>query len=234
VNVCKKICGIVYIYKRNKVMLNRKKQFQTQPQQSAVESPTEKEETGNELELKVSVKIGNRIIENDINECLHIPTVDKLNPVYLANMMAEIPQLHARWNILYNEAVFDYDILKTKFEVWISRKSREYRGELNKIEKGRITEGMINEAVQLDPEYTKLNDAISEAKKNMKHILALANGFGEKGERIVNIASMMKWEGEVLGKGGKVGETKYTHIGRREVEEIEQKKDLSKNSGWPT
>lgn len=215
-------------------MLNRKKQFQLQ--QTNVNTSTEKETSdGNELELKVTVKIGEKVIENDINESLHIPTVDKLNPVYLANMMAEIPQLHARWNILYNEAVFEYDILKTKFEVWISKKSREYRGELSKIEKGRITEGMISEAVQLDPEYKTINKEIAEAKKNMKHILALANGFGEKGERIVNIAAMMKWEGEVLGKSGKVGESRsYSPIGRREVEEIEAKKDLNKNSGWPT
>jgi hypothetical protein len=213
-------------------MLNRKKQFQSQNVE--VSDLTEKEENGEELELKITVKIGDKIIENDINESLHIPTVDKLNPVFLANMMAEIPQLHARWNILYNEAAFDYDLKKTKFEVWLSRKSKEYRAELSKIEKGRITEGMINEAVQIDPEYTIINKEIAEAKKNMKHILALANGFGEKGDRIVNIAAMMKWEGEVLSKSGKMGETKsYQHI-KREVEEIESRKDINKNSGWPT
>ena len=80
------------------------------------------EEDSSKYKVKLSVKIGGRLIESDIEDSLSIPTVDKLNPTMIANMMAEIPSLHARWNFLYNEAVFEYDIshvgfyYKIKFE----------------------------------------------------------------------------------------------------------------------
>lgn len=186
-----------------------------------------------ELEIKVKVRVGNKTIENDINDSLHIPTVDKLNPTIISNMIREIPSLHARWNFLYNEAVFEYDIMKTKLEVWISRKAKTYRQELNKLEKGRVTEKMIDESIKLDPEFEQMNEDLAEAKKNMKHILALANGFGEKGDKVISIASMMKWEGEILSKSKNVGDDKnYKHI--QKEKNIENNKDLEKNDGWPT
>lgn len=188
------------------------------------------------LDIKVKVRIGSRIIEEDVNEALYIPTVDKLNPTAISNMMAGIPALHARWNFLYNEAVFEYDILKTKLDVWLARKAREFRKELEKLkDKGRVTEGMVNEALRMDPEYKKINDELAEAKKNMKHILAIANGFGEKGDKIISIASMMKWEGEVLNKTNRArpDDKTYQHI-QKESEEIEGRKDISVNDGWPT
>lgn len=190
------------------------------------------------LELKIKINIGKKIIEADINESLYIPTLDKINHIMISNAMAEIPSLHARWNVLYNEAVYDYDIQKTRLEVWISRKSRDYRHELNKLEGSKVTEKMVLEAVQLDPEYQIISDGLAESKKNMKHVLALANGFGEKGEKLISIASMMKWEGENLANSRRTSSgSSYHHIqksdAKRNVDEIEDKKSLDVNGGWP-
>lgn len=160
------------------------------------------------FKIKLSIKIGNKLIESDLDEALYVPTVDKLNPTMLSNMMSEIPALHARWNFLYNEAVYEYDILKTKLEVWNARKSREYRRQLSSDSK-KVTERMVEDMIHLDPEYKKLNDDISIAKKSMKQILAQANGFGDKGDKIISIASMMKWEAENLAGASR---KKYKHI----------------------
>jgi len=188
-----------------------------------------------EFKVRLSVIIGGKLIESDLDEALHIPTVDKLNPVILANMMAENAALHARWNFLYNEAVYEYDINNTKLEVWIAKKSHEYRQSiLNTQDKdgkpGKVTESMVDAALKADPEYESRNNDLAKSKKNMKHILALANGFGEKGEKVVSIASMMKWEAENLGGSGKVGQ-KYQHIKKSDENYTF---DKSKNDGWPT
>src|SRR5271157_3074530 len=98
--------------------------------------------------IKVSVKIGDKLIEQDLEESLSIPTSDKLTLPLILKMLAENPVLHARWNVLYNESVFEFDILKTRFEVWLSKKSTEYRKELEKVTKGRVTDKMVEDMIR--------------------------------------------------------------------------------------
>jgi hypothetical protein len=153
----------------------------------------------------------------------------------ILGLLAENPSLHARWNFLYNEAVCDYDMAKTKFEIWLSRKSTEYRKELEKVSKGRVTDKMVEDMIKCDPEYEKISNEMSESKKNMKHIFVLANGFGEKGDKIVNIASLMKWEAENLGARhfSEKNEKRYQHV-KRDQEEKKEDLNLDVNDGWPT
>jgi hypothetical protein len=180
--------------------------------------------------IKVSVKIGDRLIEQDLEDSLSIPTSDKLTLPLILKMLAENPVLHARWNVLYNESVFEFDVLKTKFEVWLSKKSSEYRKELEKVTKGRVTDKMVEDMIRADSEYEKISNEVALAKKNMKHIFVMANGFGEKGDKIVNIASMLKWEAENLGGKGSLERKQYHHIKR----DFEEKTDPKVNDGWPT
>ena len=184
----------------------------------------------NVFSVTFNVKIGDRVIEGDLDKSLHIPTIDKLNPAMISNMMAEIPSLHARWNFFYNEALYEYDMKNTKLDIWLAKKSQEYRKQL--AQDGKVTEKMIDETVKSDPEFERFSEELARAKKNMKHILAQANGFGEKGEKLINIASMIKWEGENLIGGNRMsGQKTYGHI-KKKSEEYQQ--DISKNDGWPT
>jgi len=182
--------------------------------------------------IKVTVKIGDKLIEQDLEESLSIPMSDKLTLPMLLQMLAENPSLHSRWNVLYNESVYEYDLLKTKFEVWMSKKSSEYRKELEKVSKGRVTDKMVDELIKADPEYERICSDLSLSKKNMKHIFAIANGLGEKGDKLVNIASMLKWEAEKLGGNTLLESKKYQHI-KRDFEKDENF-DLKVNDGWPT
>ena len=193
----------------------------------------EDNDDGKKFSVKIDVKINNKTIKEDVEDALHIPTIDQLNTIKLSNMMSESASLHARWNFIYNEAVYEYDIAKTKFEVWDAKIGKTIRKELAKLEKGRVTDKMVEEAKKLDPEYETLNEDLALKKKNMKHILALANGFGEKNDKIVNIASMMKWEAELLNKNKNAfsGKKEYGHIKK---EETPVKTDPDKNDGWPT
>lgn len=194
---------------------------------------SDNETSNSQYKVRLSVTIGGKTVESDLEDSLYIPTVDKLNPTMLSNMMSNIPSLHARWNFLYNEAVYDFDILKTKIEVWTARKGKEYRDQLSKKKEGRVTDKMVDEMIKLDPEFKSLNDELALAKKSMKHVLAQANGFGEMGEKIVNIASMMKWEGENLAGSKKMSSSAKPY---RKVEKNEDytKTDTSQNDGWPT
>jgi len=207
-------------------MINRKKA-------KAIAVDSTEGESQKDFEIKIQVKIGENIIEQDLENALYIPTAEKLNPTIVSNMMAEIPSMHARWNYLYNRAVFDYDIQKTKFEVLLSRKAHEVRKELAKIESGRITDKMVDEAIKLDPEYERINEDLAAAKKNMKDILALANGLGEKGEKIVSIASLLKWEGELQGLRRGTKEKGYNHIRPPKDKDDEKYKFDGSNGGWP-
>lgn len=190
--------------------------------------------SSDEFSIKVSVRIGNRLIEQDIEESLSIPTSDKLTLPMILKMLAENPVLHARWNVLYNESVCEYDMFKTKFEVWLSKKSIEYRKELEKVQKGRVTDKMVDDMIKVDPDYERYSNDLASSKKNMKHIFVLANGFGEKGDKVVNIASMMKWEAENLGSKNFV-QRQYHHIKREFDDSTKQEKlDLNVNDGWPT
>jgi hypothetical protein len=125
-------------------------------------------------------------------------------------------------------------MLKTKFEVWLSKKSSEYRKELEKVTKGRVTDKMVEDMIKVDPDYERYSNDIALSKKNMKHIFVLANGFGEKGDKIVNIASMMKWEAEALGNKN-FAQKNYHHI-KKDFDESTKKEnlDLKVNDGWPS
>jgi len=185
--------------------------------------------------VKVLVKINDRVIEQDLEESLSIPTADKLTLPLVLKMLAENPVLHARWNVLYNESVYEYDILKTKFEIWLSKKSAEFRKELEKVSKGRVTDKMVEDMLKSEPYYEKLSEDIAASKKNMKHIFAIANGLGEKGDKIVNIASMLKWEADALGGNKFFGPKKeYSHIKRNFEEKKQEDFNLEVNDGWPT
>jgi hypothetical protein len=193
------------------------------------------EKQDDSFSIKVSINVGGRLIEQDLEESLSIPTSDKLTLPMILKMLAENPVLHARWNVLYNEAVYEYDMQKTKFEVWLSKKSAEYRKELEKVAKGRVTDRMVEDMIKADPDYEKMSDDLATSKKNMKHIFVLANGFGEKGDKIVTIASMLKWEAEKLGNKFLSDRKQYHHI-KREFEEENPTSniDLNVNDGWPT
>jgi hypothetical protein len=195
------------------------------------------DDNNNDFFVKVIVKISDRLIEQDLEESLSIPMADRLSLPMILKMLAENPVLHARWNVLYNEAVYEYDVLKTKFEVWLSKKSTEYRKELEKIAKKRVTDKSVEDMIRSDPEYEKISTDLASSKKNMKHIFAIANGLGEKGDKIVNIASMLKWEADTLGNKF-IGDKKQYHHIKRDYEENNEKKqekfDLEVNDGWPT
>jgi len=191
----------------------------------------EQSNDGNDFFVKVSVKIGNQLIEQDLNESLYIPMASMLTLPHILKMLAENPVLHARWNILYNEAVYEYDIVKTKFEIWSSKKSAEYRKELEKVSKGRVTDKMVEELIKMDPDYEKFSFDVALSKKNMKHNFVIANGLGEKGDKIVNIASMLKWESDNF-SGNKSEKKQYQHI-KRDFEKKEESFNLKMNDGWP-
>jgi hypothetical protein len=187
-----------------------------------------------DFSIKVSVKINERLIEQDIEESFSIPRADKLTLPVVQDILSENTVLHARWGVLYNEAVYEYDILKTRYEVWLSKKSQEYRKELEGIKtKGRVTDKMVEDMIKDDPDYEKMNDDLAKAKKNMKHVFVIANGFGEKGERIVNIASLLKWEGDSL-VGRRHVEKQYQHIERDRDFDKQPIGDPKVNDGWPT
>lgn len=190
-------------------------------------------EQGNEdFFVKIVVKIGERTIEQDLDDALSIPMFDKLSLPSIGQMLVENTKIHGRWNVLYNEAVCEYDILKTKYEVWIARKSSEYRKELAKVEKGRVTDKMVEDQIKCDPEYTRYNDDLAISKKHMKHIFAIANGLGEKGDKLTTIWSMMRWEADALGNDKILGNKKqFPYIKRNENKE---NFDLKVNDGWPT
>lgn len=184
--------------------------------------------------VKVNVKIGDKLIEKDLEESLSIPSADKLSLPMILKMLGENPVLHARWNMIYNEAVCEYDMLKTKFDVWNSKKSSEYRKALEKITKGRVTDKMVDDMIKQDPEFEKISDDLALSKKNMKHIFAIANGLGEKGDKIVTIASMLKWEADALGGNRFLGPRKEYHHIKKDYEKKQENFNLEVNDGWPT
>jgi len=190
------------------------------------------QQKNDETIFKVFVQIGDKTIEQDIDESLSIPTSDKLTLQMVLKILAENPVLHARWNVIYNEAVCEYDIMKTRFEIWLSKKSSDFRKELELITKGRVTDKMVEDMVKTDPQYEIMNSDLAKAKKNMKHIFSIASGFGEKGDKIVNIASLMKWEAENLGSKSFIGK-KYHHI-KNDSEKKDENFNLNINDGWPT
>lgn len=196
--------------------------------------PQDPSDESTDFFIKVIVKIGGKLIEQDLDESLSIPMADKLTLPMILKMLGENPVLHARWNVIYNEAVYEYDVLKTKIDVWSSKKSAQYRKELEKITKGRVTDKMVDDMIKEDPEYTQYYNDLALSKKNMKHIFAIANGFGEKGDKIVTIASMLKWEADNLGGNSLIPQKKeYQHIKRGEQKKKENF-NLEVNDGWPT
>jgi hypothetical protein len=201
------------------------------------ESNNEQVVDSSEINLNINFKIGNKIINEDVDRVTKIPTVDKLNPTTLISMLAENPNIHARWNVLNSQASFDTDIQKMRFEVWMARRSKEVRNELQREEKGRVTDKMVQETILLDPEYEKRQERVLEAERQQRQIYALATGIGKKGERLKDIAFMMRFEGETLVEGKQAMGRRIRHdtdnsksSGRKDFEEA----DPSVNGGWPT
>ncbi len=147
-----------------------------------------------EFELKISFKVGEELLEFDVDRKLHIPSIDVLTPQKACNMMAENPSIHSRWNVLANQAAIQSDRLKMKFEVWVKERSRHYRSELADLTGKRVTDKMVEESVMTDPDYMRMYDDYLKSKEDAANLRSIALGFGERGERLVNIVSMMKWE----------------------------------------
>ncbi|MDO8640070.1 MAG: hypothetical protein Q7R33_00835 [Nitrosarchaeum sp.] len=138
--------------------------------------------------------VDDETLEFDVNEKLEIPSIDRLTPARICNMMAENPSVHARWNVLSNQAAVKYDYAKVDFEVWTKGRSKHYRKELAETIGKRITDKMVEEAVMTDPEYMRKFGELCKIKEDAANLKSIAIGFGERGERLVNILSAMKSE----------------------------------------
>lgn len=147
-----------------------------------------------DFELTMSFKVGDELLTIDINEKLHIPSIDILTPQKACNMMAENASIHARWNVLSNQAAVKADRTKIEFEIWVKEKSRTFRLDLAEVSSKRITDKQVEEAVMTDPEYLRMYTRYLKAKEEAANLRSIAFGFGERGERLVNIVSMMKSE----------------------------------------
>jgi len=146
------------------------------------------------FEFKVSFRVDEKMMEIDIHEKLNIPSIDTLTPSKIANLMAENPAIHARWNVLSNNAAIEYDHSKIEFEIWVKEQAKTYREELADTTKKRVTDKMVEEAVMTDPEYKKLYRKMLEKKRDAANLKSVAIGFDKKGERLVNISSLLKSE----------------------------------------
>jgi len=145
-------------------------------------------------ELKVSFKVDDELLDIDVNRDLHIPSADVITPAKVQNMMAENASIHARWNVLSNNAAFEYEDSKMEFEIWSKDQAKIYREEMGETTKKRVTDKMVEEAVMTDPEYIKKYRNVLKKKRDAANVKSIAIGFGEKGERLVNISSLMKSE----------------------------------------
>lgn len=147
-----------------------------------------------DFELTVNLKIGDQLLQIDIDDKLHIPSIDILTPQKTCNMMAENSAVHARWDVLANQAAIKADYEEMKFEIWSKEQSKRYREELAQVVGKKPTEKMVEEALMTDPEYLRKYSESLKRKEDALNIKSIARGFAERGERLVNIASMMKWE----------------------------------------
>jgi hypothetical protein len=170
-----------------------------------VSAVTESEQTDDLFKFTVSLKISEKQLAIDIDDKLRIPSIDVLTPQKACNMMAENAALHARWNVLANAAAVDADYEKIAFEVWVKSQSKTYRSELAESAGRRITDKQVEEAVLADPEYLRKYRDYLKTRENAANLKSIAMGFGERGERLVNITSMMKWEKptSTVGKRGR-------------------------------
>ena len=142
---------------------------------------------------------------------------------------------------LLKEGIVDTKIEIAKYELYermvgVTSVMKEVRVTITD-NKHRIGEEEYKELINILKEVSQLGKIMFEmvknlycnynlAKKNMKHILAQANGFGEKGEKIISIASMMKWEAENL-SGTTKASKQYSHINRED-------KGKDHYTEWPT
>jgi hypothetical protein len=154
-------------------------------------TPTSSEE---DFQFSVNLKIGEKQLNLDVDKKLRIPSIDILTSQKACNMMAENPSLHARWNVLANQAACIADMEKIRFEVFVKEKAKLYRADLLETSGRRVTDKQVEEAVMTDPEYLRKYKDYLDKKENAANIRSVAMGFGERGERLVNITSMMKWE----------------------------------------
>jgi len=147
-----------------------------------------------DFDLTVSMKVGDNILKIDVDDKLHIPSIDVLTPQKACNMMAENPAIHARWNVLANQAAVRADYEKIKFEIWVKEQARVYRSELTESTGKRVTDKQVEEAVLTDPEYSRRYRSYLKKREDAANLKSIAIGFAERGDRLVNIVSMMKWE----------------------------------------
>ena len=152
------------------------------------------EDESDDFLFEVNLTVNDKQLTVDIDKKLHIPSIDVLTPQKACNMMAENASLHARWDVLANRAIYEADIEKVRFEVWVKEKSRVYRTDLTQELGKRVTDKQVEEAVISDPEYLRRFSSYLKKKENSGNIKSIARGFGERGDRLVNIVSLMKWE----------------------------------------
>ncbi|MFA5732677.1 MAG: hypothetical protein WC934_11815 [Acidithiobacillus sp.] len=181
------------------------------------------------IKFLVTLETSDAKIEEDIDEKLMIADPSTISTKKLTNMMAEISAIHARWNVLYFKARHDYEIALVKFDVWSARQFLETKKNLiNTLNAKAATDKATSNAIVSSQKYLEFKSKIAKLKQNMDNIKAIANGFGEKSEKLDSIAAMLKFEARHdKSRVGEYDESEDTDYINKETSH-----DISNNDGW--
>lgn len=146
--------------------------------------------------LKISVSIGGKLYEEDLN-----PSVDiNLDIVSLNTMLSENPGRFAWWAMLEALARYEQDMLQNQLESLEADLFIRYQSELSTVDDrgkaSRPTIENIRSHVVVDLDRATIVDKLSEAKKNLGQITVGRQSIQHCKDSLITIASNMRAEME--------------------------------------
>lgn len=143
--------------------------------------------------LKFQFEISDVIIDEDVNKLLYIPSFKDLNPIVVGNILAENAQLEARWNVLYNEAVAEYE--KKELDIDIAKAKQDLDIRTRALQNNdKMTETKITNMIIRDPKYKKIQQELIEIKRKMNNLKSVAQAFVSRGNKTITLAHLVNSE----------------------------------------
>ena len=185
-------------------MIRRKNYFQNEADQlinekidndkfkeQCIEQETEQtnDKSGQSL---IKVMINDRLEEYNLKKSCKIKIDNSTSIGDIIKQLCENPFEHTMWEMRYNEALCNLELLKTEFDVWKSKKAQTYCTWLKGTNKENANLKTIQNMLESSTDFNDYKKRIILARKNVNNIRAISNSFLKKAEILMSIGSMLK------------------------------------------
>ena len=138
-------------------------------------------------------------MEGDLKNLFKFPSFKDLSPAMVGDIIGQSALAEARWSVLHNEAIANFEKKEMDFEIWQAKRDLEIRNEVSE-NKEKITETKVKNLVTCDPTFRRMQQDIINAKQKMNNLKSVSIALISKGNKAMSVANLVKEEIKLIDK----------------------------------